>query len=55
MAAKLEAITGRVPAELKAELKKLADADKRKLWPYIQIILEDHVAANKATGKKRKG
>lgn len=41
-----------VPIELKAELLKLADADRRKLGPYIQIVLEEHVAANKA-GKRK--
>ena len=40
----------RIPAALKEALQKLADADKRKLGPYIQIVLEEHVAANK--GKK---
>ena len=36
-----------MPQELKDALKKLADADKRKLWPYIQIVLEEHVSAKK--------
>jgi hypothetical protein len=51
--AKTEALSYRVPGELKAELKKLADADRRSLGQYVQIILEEHVAAKKAPGKKR--
>lgn len=42
-----------VPAALKAELQKLADADRRKLGPYIQLVLEQHVAAEKAKAKKK--
>ena len=44
----------RIPAKLKEALQELADADKRKLGPYIQIVLEAHVEqAKKQAGKKR--
>jgi hypothetical protein len=42
-----------VPEALKAELQKLGNADRRKLGPYILIVLEEHVAAKKAAAKKR--
>jgi mRNA-degrading endonuclease RelE of RelBE toxin-antitoxin system len=42
-----------VPAPLKAKLQKLADADRRKLGPYIQIVLEDHVAAESSKKPKK--
>ncbi len=40
---------------LKAALQKLADADKRKLGPYIQIVLEEHVEkqCGKPAGKRK--
>ena len=43
------------PAELKAALQKLADTDKRKLGPYIQIVLEAHVEQQrgKAASKRK--
>ena len=41
-----------MPEALKAELQKLANADRRKLGPYILIVLEEHVAAKKAAAKK---
>ena len=50
---KTAAISYRIPAELKAALQKLADADKRKLGPYIQIVLEEHVATKKPTSKRK--
>lgn len=37
-----------IPATLKQDLQKLADADRRKLGPYVQIVLEQHVAEAKA-------
>ena len=42
----------RVPPELKDDLKKLADADRRELAVYLRIALEDHVAAKKAESGK---
>jgi predicted DNA-binding protein len=42
----------RIPMSLKNELQNLADADKRKLGPYVQLVLEEHVAA-KTAGKTR--
>ena len=49
-------VSYRMPAELKAALKKLADADKRKLGPYIQIVLEQHIerkGSGKPAGKRK--
>jgi hypothetical protein len=49
-------VSYRMPSELKAALQKLADADKRKLGPYIQIILEEHVERlqkGKPAGKRK--
>ena len=43
----------RIPAELKDGLQKLADADRQKLGPYIQLVLEAHVEA-KHEGKRPK-
>jgi predicted transcriptional regulator len=51
---KTDALSFRVPAELKADLRKLADADRRSLGQYVQIALEEHVAARKAAGKRGK-
>ena len=45
-------VSYRIPAELKTALQKLADADKRKLGPYIQIVLEEHVAAKHPSKRK---
>ena len=49
---KTEALSFRVSPELKAELQKLADGDRRELSVYVRIALEDHVAAKKAEGDK---
>jgi len=53
MSTETEVLSYRVPKGLKAELQKLADADRRKLGPYILLVLEEHVAAKKQ-GAKRK-
>jgi hypothetical protein len=38
---------------MKAELQDLADADRRKLATYVELVLEEHVAAKKAAqGRK---
>ena len=53
---KMPVVSYRIPAELKAALQKLADADKRKLGPYIQIVLEEHVEkaeSGKPAGKRK--
>jgi len=42
----------RIPRWLKDELQALADADRRKLGPYVQLVLEEHVANQKT---KRRG
>lgn len=44
-----------IPDALKQELKKLADSDRRPLSQYVQIVLEEHVAAKKAAAPKRRG
>ena len=51
---KSAALSYRIPEALKAELQKLADADRRKLGPYIQLVLEEHVASQKRTKVARK-
>jgi predicted DNA-binding protein len=43
----------RVPSELKAELEKLAAADKRSVASYVLLLLEEHVSAAKS-GKAAK-
>ncbi len=45
---KTEILSFRVGPELKAELQKLAKADRRELSVYVRLALEDHVAARKA-------
>jgi predicted transcriptional regulator len=52
MMGKTEALSFRMPPELKAELQKLASADRRELSVYVRLALEDHVAAKKAEGGK---
>jgi hypothetical protein len=42
-----------VRPSLKAELAKLAAADRRSLSSYIQLVLEAHVEAKKKEGRKR--
>jgi hypothetical protein len=42
-----------VPASLKQALQDLADADRRKLGPYIRLALEAHVMQAKQKGKKK--
>jgi predicted transcriptional regulator len=34
----------RLSPELKAKLQRLADADRRSLTNYIEVLLEDHAA-----------
>ena len=41
----------RLDPELKARLQRLADADRRSLTNYVEIVLEDHV---KALAKKER-
>ena len=43
----------RIPAWLKAELQKLADADRRSLGPYLVLVMEQHVEAAKKRKDKR--
>lgn len=43
----------RLKPSMKAELQELADADRRKLATYIEMVLEDHLAAKKAAQKRK--
>jgi hypothetical protein len=52
--AKDAVVSYRIPAELKAALQKLADTDKRKLGPYIQIVLEEHVEQKRGKAASRR-
>jgi predicted transcriptional regulator len=45
---KTEILSFRVGPELKADLQKLAIADRRELSVYVRLALEDHVTAKKA-------
>ena len=45
------ALSYRVPAGLKQALQNLADADRRKLGPYIQLVLEP--TSNRSARKAR--
>ena len=49
-----EALSIRIPAGLKADLKKLAAADRRSLAAFVQIALEETVAAKKTLTKGRR-
>jgi hypothetical protein len=44
----------RLPAELRAELQSLADADHRTLSSYIELALAAHVERAKASAAKNK-
>jgi predicted DNA-binding protein len=44
------ALSYRVPASLKQALQALADADRRRLGPYIRLALEAHVVQAKQKG-----
>jgi hypothetical protein len=43
----------RIKPSMKAELQALADADRRKLAAYIEIVLEKHITEEKAKPKKK--
>lgn len=45
--AKTVPLSHRLEPELKAELQRLADADRRSLTNYIEVVLEQHVAGQK--------
>ena len=48
----------RMTDELRGELQRLADANKRTLSDYVRLLLEEHVEAEKeqaeAVGKRKK-
>lgn len=46
-------ISFRIRADIKQALQKLAAADRRSLSSYIELALEDHIAAKKKSGRKR--
>ena len=43
----------RIKPSLKEALERLADADRRTVNSYIELLLEAHVEAKKQAGKKR--
>ena len=43
----------RLKPSTRTALERLAKADRRKLAPYIEIVLEEHVAAKKTADKKK--
>ena len=45
----------RLRPELKQELQRLAEADRRTLASYVEGVLEDHVAAKKTENGKPAG
>jgi hypothetical protein len=49
-----EALSIRIRADLKADLKKLAAADQRGLAAFVQIALDEAVAAKKTLAKRRR-
>jgi predicted transcriptional regulator len=53
VADELKVLSIKIKDSLKTELQKLATADKRKLAPYIVILLEEHIAAKKAAAKRK--
>jgi len=46
-------ISFRIKAELKEALRRLARSDNRSLSSYIEVALEEHVAAKKPASKRR--
>jgi hypothetical protein len=48
------AIGIRVKPWVKAELERLAKAERRPLSNYLQVLLEDHVEAKKEEAKKKR-
>jgi hypothetical protein len=53
MAGENHQLSFKLPKSLKTDLKKLADADRRALSPYIVLALEKHVAEEKAKAKRK--
>jgi hypothetical protein len=45
----------RMKPSTRAALERLAKADKRKLSPYLEILIEEHLAAKKAESGKPAG
>lgn len=54
MTEETDVLSYRVPKWVKAELQKLADADRRKLGPYILLLLERHIEEAKQKGGKKR-
>jgi hypothetical protein len=48
---KTSPMSHRMSASLKSELRRLAEADRRSLTNYIELVLEDHVATKKRGSK----
>ena len=53
MAGENDQLSFKLPKSLKTDLKKLADADRRALSPYIVLALEKHVAEEKAKARRK--
>jgi predicted DNA-binding protein len=51
--AKTAPLSIRITPELKAEIEKLAKADKRPVASYVEIVLQAHVEAQRKTRAKR--
>jgi hypothetical protein len=51
---KSEQIGFRVRPSLKADLERLARADRRSLASYLEVVLETHVEAKRAEQKRGK-
>ena len=48
-------ISVRVPADLKAALQKLADAEQRTLASYVHFVLHQHVTATGRSDPRVRG
>jgi predicted transcriptional regulator len=44
----------RLTPDLKEELQRLADADRRSLTNYIEVVLQDHVEKAEAPAKGKR-
>jgi hypothetical protein len=50
---KTAALSVRIEPELKAGLERLAEADRRSLASYVELVLQDHVKAATKRGRGR--
>jgi hypothetical protein len=47
-------IAFRVKPSVKAELERLAKAERRPLSNYLSVVVEDHIEAKRQEGKKKR-